>query len=189
MPFETSYAACPRPGLSTTPGPHASSSSGEVRQMSEKKKGEEVPRRFEERLEEEAKRDAEAAKQFPTLAKAVIQGTAQTEDATVVTADGKKHRVQIRALGEGEIMDAMDQAGIDLGDLGNIKNFKANTKFQQIVCSKAIVGEAWSPEEIGKVLRFGVPAKLTLRILRLSGFFEPSAEAMDLFRPERTPVT
>jgi len=152
------------------------------------RKREEPKKSFFEKLEEEVKADAETAKNFPVLAKAILQGTGQTEDATVVTADGKKHRVSIRALGEGEIIDAMEQAGIDLADLGSIKNFKANAKFQHIVCSKGIAGENWSPEEIGKILRFGVPAKLSMRILRLSGFFTPTAEAMDLFREERTPV-
>ena len=154
--------------------------------MSEKEKRKE--KSFVEKLEEEVRADAETAKNFPVLAKAILQGTSQTEDATVVTADGKKHRVSVHALGEGDIIDAMEQAGIDLADLGSIKNFKANAKFQHIICSKGIVGENWSPEEIGKVLRFGVPAKLSMRILRLSGFFTPTAEAMDLFREERTPV-
>jgi len=154
--------------------------------MSEKK-GETLARKFHEKLEEEARRDAEAAKQFPELTKSILQGTSKTEDATVVLKDGSKRRLTIRALGEGEIIDALNQAEMDLTDLGAVKDFSRHTKFQQIICSKAIVSDQFTPEEIGKAFQFGASGKLSVRILHLSGFF--GTEGMEFFREESSAVS
>ena len=133
-----------------------------------------------EKLEDEVKRDTEAAKRLAPLTKAILLGTQQTEIATVTLIDGSKYQVKIRALGEGEIAEAQEAAGLTIPEIGVTPR---HVKFQHALFSRAIMGETLSTEEIGGKLRFGESAKLATRILRLSGYLSsPSAEAIDLFR-------
>ena len=144
--------------------------------MSKKSEGME---KIEKRLEEEERRDQEHAKEFPKLSKAILQGTALSEDIVIRAVDGKKYHVTVRALSEGEIIEALDASGLEFHDLGNAQKIKANIKFQHTICAKSL-GE-WTPEELAKILTFGQSGKLTVKILALSGLGTPP-EVVSSFR-------
>jgi len=52
------------------------------------------------------------------LCKEVILN-ALTEQVEVQAIDGKKYQVRIRALGEVELIEALNQSGLEFHDLGN----------------------------------------------------------------------
>jgi len=86
-----------------------------------------------------------------------------TENVEVQGIDGKKHQVRIRALGEGEIIEALGENGLEFSDFGNPEKFAAAMKFLHTVCVKSI------GEDLAKVLLFGEAAKLSAKILEISG--------------------
>jgi len=108
------------------------------------------------------------------LCKEVILN-ALTEQVEVQAIDGKKYQVRIRALGEGEIMELLEQTGLDVLDIGNPEKSKANIKFQHAVCIRS------TGEDAAKFLRFGQAVKLAVKILVLSGM-PPSVEALSSVR-------
>ena len=145
--------------------------------MSKKSEGME---KIEKRIEGEARREEEHAKEFPKLSKAILQGTALTEDIVVRAIDGKRYHVTVRGLSEGEIIEALDQSGLEFHELGNLEKTKANMKFQHLICAKSL-GSEWTAEELPRILTFGQSAKLTTRILTLSGLGTPP-EVVNSFR-------
>jgi len=150
--------------------------------MSKKSEGmEKIEKRLEEeqrRIQEEYERDQRNASQFPALTKLILQGTAMSEQRVVKHKDGKKYRVTIHALGEEEILDALDQVGLEAHELGSPLKTKANIRFQHAICKMSIKNgnEDLKPEELGLGLLFGECSRLTQRILEMSGFPTSKAE-------------
>jgi hypothetical protein len=143
--------------------------------MSEKSEG---IKRIEKRLEEEERQEQEHVKEFPRFAKGVVEGTL-TEDAVIRAKDGKKYCVTIHALGEGEILEALDECELEIHEIGSQAKAKANMKFQHAICAKSI-GDM-TPAEFANKVTFGQSAKLTQKILVLSNILS-SAQAMSSFR-------
>jgi hypothetical protein len=146
--------------------------------VSEKSEG---LKRIEKRLEEELAEEDKHTKDYPKLAKAAVQGAALQKEAVVKLTDGKKYCVTIRALSEGEVNEALDQAGMEYRDLGDPQKVKTNMRFQHIVCAKSM-GD-WTPEEVAEKFMWGQSARLTFRILALSDL-PVTEEKLDSFRPQ-----
>ena len=147
--------------------------------MSDKQKKDEVERvkRLWDKLNADLQQDAELAKQFQPLTKAILLGTERKGLNSIKLIDGSQHQVTIRALGEGEIAEAQDVAGLAIPAVGTTPQ---QVKFQLALASKAIISETFTSEELGKKLHPGTSAKLATAILFLSGYLQPPS--MEFFR-------
>jgi len=91
----------------------------------------------------------------------LVLDNALTEVVEAQAIDGKKHQIRIRALGEVELIEALNQSGLEFYDLGNMEKLKSCLMFIHAICNKSI-------GDFVKVLQWGEPAKLLVRIFAIS---------------------
>jgi hypothetical protein len=146
--------------------------------------------------EEEKKKVLEKRKIHAKLSKMILQGKDYSESAEVKGIDGETYDVLIRPLGEGEIIAAYREGGISFSEVGD--TVEARKKLEEIILvqhhiiakgAQGANGETWSPEEVGKLIRFGESFALARRILEISGIFGKTPEALKTFREEQVQST
>jgi len=123
------------------------------------------------------------------LSRMLFEGTAYQEAFAVKCTNGETCEVTIRALGEGEILQAYRAGGISLGEFTDAGEAKKKLEdiilVQHQLIAKAAAGdkdETWTAEEVGRFLRFGESFPLARRILEISGLFGPEVSAVKSFR-------
>jgi hypothetical protein len=139
--------------------------------------------------EDKKKTILETRKTHQKLSKMILQGTSYSESCEVQGIDGQTYDVLIRPLGEGEIIAAYREGGISFSEMEDTN--EARKKLEEIILVQHCIiakgtqgagGEMWTPDEVGKLIRFGESFPLARRILEISGIFGKAPEALESFR-------
>jgi len=141
----------------------------------------------------DAERDkAEAQKPIHRkLSRMLMQGTEYTETAILTTKNDEQFEIAIRALGDGEIAECYRTAGVSMSEFSDAK--EALLKLEELIIVQCHLiarsatgekGEQWSPDELGRWIKFGTGFPIARRILEISGLLGKPAEALESFRQE-----
>jgi hypothetical protein len=98
------------------------------------------------------------------ISQIVVQGTEYHEPVTIKTIDKKEHSVEVYALSEKDLIEALQSAGQDLKDIGNQDKLISNLKLMSEVAARAT-----RQPEIGKILLPLQSAPIALKALEISG--------------------
>ena len=125
------------------------------------------------------------------LSRMILQGVEYSEEVEVKAVDDQTYTARIRPLGEGEILECFKNAGIEFGGLENAKAVEKSLGevmlLQHQIIAKAARGakdETWTPEEVGRLLKFGESFALGRKILEISGVIGTPVKAVETFRQQ-----
>jgi hypothetical protein len=134
----------------------------------------EAQKRTEEKIKEIKAQKEKEEKLAPKLSKMLLEGGEYSENMVVKTKRKQDVTVELYALTDIEIFDAMKQMGINsLKELGEMNT--SDIKIMKLLGHLALTSinkgeEKWTMEELSKVLPFVEIIKIGNKVLEISGF-------------------
>jgi len=133
-----------------------------------KEKQEEISNRVaEKKAEYDARKKANQGKAIKLSAE-ILQGIDFSEEAYVKLVDGRIGAVQIRPLGEGEMMSVLSKVGMEA--LEGFGQGQLTEKDYDFFWSVVALSTGYKKDLIKKTFAMGESATLANRIMEISGF-------------------